>query len=201
MKSEYGVKPISKAECVSLLKEYHYLSKISKGFKSGENFGLTYRGHVVGVCIFTGFPVPELAKGCFGLERDDQKGLFELSRLVVHPAVQYAEHNITSWFVSRAIKMLKRRTKVRAILSYADNDQHKGIIYRACNFEYYGMAAAKNDYWVVDRYGHYSKLSRGRTTGVPGEWRPRSRKHRFLMTFDKRLTCRWDIVNWTNTVT
>jgi len=193
MKSEYTVVPVSKAECTQLLEDYHYLSNISKGFKSGENFGLMYHGHLLGVCIFTNFPVSELVMGCFGLDRTDQKGFFELSRLCVHPAAQFAEHNITSWFVARSIKLLKKSRKPRAILSYADKEHHVGTIYRACNFTYYGTAAQKNDYWVYDKYGHSTKLSRGKTTGVPGEWRPRSLKHRFLMVFDKTLNVKWKL--------
>ena len=39
-------------------------------------------GGCLAVCIFTGNPVPEIAKGVFGLERENQQeGLFELSRL------------------------------------------------------------------------------------------------------------------------
>ena len=145
----------------------------------------------MGVCIFTGFPVPELVNGMFGLDRADQKGFFELSRLCIAPSVQTSEHNITSWFVSRAIKELKKDTKVRAILSYADSDFHQGTIYRACNFDYYGLTDQKSDFWIKQEDGTYIKHSRGKVKGVDGEWRPRSRKHRFVMIFDKRLNMRW----------
>ena len=150
-----------------------------------------FEEELVGVCIFTGFPVPELVNGMFGLDRADQKGFFELSRLCIAPSVQTSEHNITSWFVSRAIKELKKDTKVRAILSYADSDFHQGTIYRACNFDYYGLTDQKSDFWIKQEDGTYIKHSRGKVKGVDGEWRPRSRKHRFVMIFDKRLNMRW----------
>ena len=38
--------------------------------------------------VFLLDPVPEIAKGAFGLERDQQEGLFELSRLCVDPELQ-----------------------------------------------------------------------------------------------------------------
>ena len=68
------------------------------------------------VCIFTGFPVPELGVSAFGLSRDDQEGLFELSRLCIRPDIQKEEYNITSWFVSKCIRRFRKDANVRAIL-------------------------------------------------------------------------------------
>ena len=59
--------------------------------------------------LYRSLPVPESAKGAFGLERDEQQGLFELSRLCIHPNTQQSEYNITSWFVSKAIRRLEKR--------------------------------------------------------------------------------------------
>lgn len=191
-KSEYQIKKINKQDCENLIMNYHYLKDISKGFKSGFNVGLIRDGKVVGVCIFTGFPVPELSKGMYGLGRDDQQGLYELSRLCIMPSTQESEHNIASWFVSRAIKLLKSNVRVRSILSYADSGFHDGIVYFACNFNYYGMTAKKKDFWILCDNGEYKKHSRGTVKGVNGEWRDRTRKHRFALTFDKKLKIRWD---------
>lgn len=195
MKSEYIVDRVTKKSCESLLEHYHYLSDISKGFKSGYNYGLFKTndfsplnvGGIRGVCIFTGLPVPEIAKGAFGLERHEQQGLFELSRLCIHPDTQQREYNITSWFVSKAIKRLRSETEVKAIISYADSDYHSGTIYRACNFKYCGLSDAKKDFYYADGTKH----SRGKIKGVEGEWRERSRKHRYVMVFDKNLKLLW----------
>ena len=67
-KQSLSIRLVSKEECKVLLDKHHYLTGISKGFKSGINFGLICDGDVVGVCIFTGSPVPELAKSMFGRE-------------------------------------------------------------------------------------------------------------------------------------
>jgi hypothetical protein len=64
-KDKYAVLQIPKSKCSALLDKYHYLSTISRGFKSGENFGLMVDEDVKGVCIFTKWPVPELLVGCF----------------------------------------------------------------------------------------------------------------------------------------
>jgi hypothetical protein len=195
MKSDYYIDRISKKDAKELLLTYHYLKDFSKGYKSGYNYGLFRKndfsplniGGPVGVCIFTGLPVPEVAQGAFGLARNEQEGLFELSRLCIHPDTQQGEYNITSWFVSRAIKQLRKDTEVKAIISYADNDFHTGTIYRACNFKYCGLTDAKKDFYYADGTKH----SRGKMKGAAGEWRERSRKHRYVMMFDKNLKLLW----------
>lgn len=191
MKSDFSIARISKTACAEVLLKYHYLKDISKGFKSGFNYGLIKNNECVGVIIFTGFPVPELVKGMFGLERNQQEGFFELSRLCLTPEIQQTEHNLASWFVSKAIVSLKKEVNVKAILSYADADFHNGTVYKACNFQYYGLSKSKKDFWIKQKDGNFIKHSRGKTKGVDGEWRLRSRKHRFVMIFDKTLKMQW----------
>lgn len=177
----------SPSEGAELLREAHYLGKQGARWKNGYNYVLeSLVDGVVGACIFTSFPVPELVVGMFGLARDDQEGMFELSRLVLCPAVQKEEHNLASFFVSSALRQLRKDTKVRCVLSYADADHHSGTVYRACNFEYYGLTEEKKDFFIETPQG-YKKHQRGPTKGVVGEWRPRSRKHRFVIMYDKEL--------------
>jgi len=192
MKSDFYIDKVGKEEIKHLLYTYHYLKDESKDFKSGFNYGLFRRtdwecplriGGCLGACVFTGLPVPEIAVGAFGLERNQQEGIYELSRLCIHPDIQKEEYNITSWFVSRCIRRFKKDARVRAILSYADANHHSGVIYRACNFTYYGLTDPKKDFYYADGTKH----SRGSIKGSDGEWRDRSRKHRYLMVFDKNL--------------
>jgi len=196
MKEEYEVCLCSKRDVSYLLNAFHYLADISVTFKSGFNVALKYEGVVVGACIFTGFPVPELAKGCFGLGRSEQEGLWELSRFVLDPQHQAKEHNLSTWFMSRALKKIRREQPVSAVLSYADNDHHNGTIYAASNFKYYGLTSEKKDFWIEQVDGSYKKHSRGKTKGILGEWRTRSRKHRFLLVFNKSLICNWVESKW-----
>jgi hypothetical protein len=195
MKSDYYLDRITKKQAEELLLTYHYLKDFSKGYRSGYNYGLFKKndfcplniGQLFGTVIFTGLPVPEIAKGAFGLERNEQQGLFELSRLCIHPDTQSAEHNITSWFVSRSIRQLRKDTEVKAIISYADSDFHSGTIYRACNFVYAGLTDPKKDFYYADGTKH----SRGKVKDAEGEWKERSRKHRYVMMFDKSLKLLW----------
>ena len=201
-KTDFYIDKVSKKQAEDILLQYHYLKDISKSFKSGYNYGLFKNndfsplniGGVHGVCIFTGLPVPEIAKGAFGLERNEQEGLFELSRLCIHPTIQLEEYNITSWFVARSIKQLRKETDVKAIISYADCDYHSGTIYRACNFTYAGLTDPKKDFYYSDGTKH----SRGRIKGSEGEWKERSRKHRYVMVFDKNLELLWKKEKYAN---
>jgi hypothetical protein len=195
MKSDFYIDKVSKEEIKDLLYTHHYLKDESKDFKSGFNYGLfrsTFEcplniGGCLGTCVFTGLPVPEIAVGAFGLERNQQQGIYELSRLCIHPDIQKEEYNITSWFLSRCIRRFRKDATVRAILSYADADHHTGVIYRACNFQYYGLTDPKKDFYYADGTKH----SRGSIRGSDGEWRNRSRKHRYLMVFEKKLKPLW----------
>jgi hypothetical protein len=195
MKSEFYIDRVSKEEIKDLLYTHHYLKDESKDFKSGFNYGLfrsTFEcplniGGCLGTCVFTGLPVPEIAVGAFGLERNQQQGIYELSRLCIRPDIQKEEYNITSWFLSRCIRRFRKDATVRAILSYADANHHTGVIYRACNFQYYGLTDPKKDFYYADGTKH----SRGSIRGADGEWRDRSRKHRYLMVFEKGLNPLW----------
>jgi hypothetical protein len=195
-KNNFEIKLISKNEAKGLLKTYHYLSNISKDFRSGYNFGCFYEKELIAVAIFTVFPVAELAKGMLGLERNDQDGLFELSRLCIEPNMQKTEHNLASWFLSKCIKKLTKLTKVRVILSYADSNFHSGIVYAASNFTYYGLTQLKKDFFIKKPDGSFEKHSRGKVRGLEGEWRERTRKHRFAIVFDKTLKVKWVVEEW-----
>jgi hypothetical protein len=207
VKEDFFIDNVKKSEVKDLLNTFHYLKDESKDFKvSPYSYGL-YRNSVtdilhvggcLGVCIFTGLPVPEIAVGAFGLQRDQQEGLYELSRLCIHPNIQKEEYNITSWFVSRCIKRFRKDANVRCILSYATSSRHTGAIYRACNFTYYGLTDKKSDFWIKQPDGSFVKHSRGPTKGLDGEWRPRDRKHRFVLQFDKTLNIKWNEQEWKN---
>ena len=181
------VKKVTKQEAESLLKPYHYLTRESKGFRSGFNYGAFVDNDLQAVCIFNNPSVPELVKGCFDLPRTEQSGILELGRLVKHPNAKI----ILSQFVARAMKEIRNAMNVKAILSYADSRYHTGYIYQALNFKYYGQTDPKSDWWFEQEDGTFIKHTRGKIKGSKGEWRPRPRKHRYLLIFDKRLKTKW----------
>lgn len=207
--TQFFIDRVGKDEIKKLLYTYHYLKNESKDFKSGHNYALfkssvsdvLHIGDCLAACIFTKIPVPEIAVGAFGLKRDEQEGLYELSRLCVHPEIQKTEYNITSWFLSKCIKKFRKDANPRIILSYADASKHSGIIYRATNFKYYGLTNQKSDFWIKQPDGTFIKHSRGPIRGLEGEWRERSRKHRYMLVYDKDLekSLTWEEKTWENT--
>ena len=162
-----------------------------KGFCSKVIYGLFDNVNLVGVAVYHGISAPETAVGAFGLARNQQEGLFELGRLVLHP--NYNGKNYGSHLVGKSLKQLKNKYKARAVISYADSSLHTGGIYRACNFIYCGLTNAKKDFYVNGKI-----QERGKTKGVAGGvWLPRPRKHRFVMLFDKKIKLLWPIIKQT----
>tara|TARA_R110002012_G_scaffold321576_1_gene549929 strand:- start:1609 stop:2286 length:678 start_codon:yes stop_codon:yes gene_type:complete len=225
MKRCLEITKISRAEAGALLDDYHYLSKQGNKFRSGENFGLFDSGQLIGCCVFTGFPVAELFKGIWGIDdfrSFDQKGFWELSRLVISPMVQFKQgmHSdcTASWFLSRCLRLM-RNVGARAILSYADSDHHRGTVYAACNFEYYGLTKLKYNIWIPSEDGvflsedkrqgrretHWKQMTRGWRVHLEngGIKIPRGRKHRFLIRYDKEVRSwpmLWKTEKWSRDV-
>jgi hypothetical protein len=52
----------------------------------------------------------------------------------------------------------------------------------------------KKDFYYADGTKH----SRGKVKDVEGEWRDRSRKHRYLMVYDKKLEVLWNEKKYDN---
>ena len=117
----YTVETISHCVTESFLKKHHYLAQQGSGFLGKVQYGLFDKQlHLVGVIAFSGFSVWQTLIGAFeGFERySNQDGFWELTRLAMDD--ERKEKNLTSWFVARAIRKLRKSYNVRAILSYAD---------------------------------------------------------------------------------
>ena len=182
------IRRVLKEEVATLI-PYHYLVDQSKGFRSGFNYGVGSDNELQAVCIFHNPSVPEVVQGCFGLDRAEQNGIFELGRLIKNPSTN--KDFILSKFVATAMKQLRQDTEVKAILSYAGSRYHSGYIYQALNFKYYGLTTQKSDFWFECEDGNYIKHTRGPVKDAKGEWRLRPRKHRYLLVYDKELKVRW----------
>ena len=189
--NDYKIERLNKRDCADFLAKYHYLSRQGYSFRSGRNYGLYDEDKLIGVAVFHTVSAWETVKGCFGLLNKEQAGFWELGRLAMDPECK--EKNLTSWFLARTLKMLRQDVRPRAVITYADAEYHHGYIYQACNFTYHGLTAKKTDAWVKQPDGTFKKCGRGRPRGenVIVEWRPRSRKHRYLMVYDKKLKTLW----------
>lgn len=188
-KSDYTIERVNKETCREFLLKHHYLSRQGYGFRSGYNYGLFEGDKLIGVAIFHTVSAWQTVKGCFGLKDKEQEGFYELGRLAMDSECKVP--NLTSWFLAKAMRLLRQDVRPRAIITYADAEYHHGYIYQACNFTYHGLTSTKSDFWVKQPDGTFKKKSRGKTVGIEGEWRSRTRKHRYLKVYDKKLKTLW----------
>jgi hypothetical protein len=173
---------IGQKEANQLIFNYHYLG--DKDFRQSFRYGIEVGNELLGCVIYGHISAPETVVGAFGLERTDQDGFFEITRLVLNP--NFNGFNYGSMLISRSIKKLRVSTKVRAIITYADSRYHIGAVYQAANFKYYGLSSPKKDFVVNGK-----TQERGKTKGMNGVWVSRPQKHRYAMVFDKKLKILW----------
>lgn len=186
IKHDLSIRTIDKKLARQIIYNFHYLGK--KGFRSGINYGLfNKQGHLIGCAIFTGVSAPETMVGAFGRDRDNQDGILELSRLVLHP--DYNGKNYGSFFLGYCLRDLKKKG-YEAVISYASSDLHTGAIYQSSNWKYYGTSNDKKDFYR-DVDGKLVKQERGKTKDVKGVWVQRPIKHRYIFPLKKRINILW----------
>lgn len=155
-------------------RRWHYLGDTQ--FLSQINFGAYFEGVLEGAISY-GPPNATDLRGYW--TRKTQGEWWEIKRLVMSPS---CPRNSESRFIGVTLRLLKKMALVRGVVTYADDGQgHVGTIYKAAGFQSLGMTAPKNDFWVDGKI-----KQRGPTTGVNGEWRPRSRKWLFVKSFEAK---------------
>ena len=133
--SSVVVKESTYDESQLLVSKYHYIGNIGR---RGLYIGAYLNGGLIATAVFASCGRNE--------SRINNEPTSELTRLVVHPA--YQMKNLASWFLSRACKFVKTKW----IISFADETHnHKGTIYKACNWSF--IKETKPDYWYVDTNG------------------------------------------------
>ena len=179
--SPLHIRKIGYSEARRIVGNYHYLGETR--FLHKERFGLYAGGQLIGAAIYGGLSAPETPKSAFGLPRGNYPELLELHRLVLMPLMNGS--NFGSYLLGRSLRQLKK-DGYRAVISYADAGLHIGYVYQATNFSYHGLTAPKCDFFT-----NGVKQSRGTTKGKVGEWKPRTRKHRYIYRIDKTLSITW----------
>lgn len=136
------VKQITRKECEPFIIGIHY----AKRWPSiSYAFGLFDGDELIGVCTYGTPPSSTLRRGVAG---DECIGIvLELNRL----CLKNNRKNEASFLVSATLKMLP---KPSIVISFADTEQnHKGVVYQACNFTYHGLSAKRTD-WKVKGLEH-----------------------------------------------
>lgn len=182
-KDIFVVEQINVKVARNLITNYHYLG--TKKFMITYAYGIRMKedSEYLGVAVFGQVGGIVALKGWFGLSNDKNKGIFELTRLVMNPILNGT--NATSYLLSKGLKELKKQG-ARAVVSLADSSKHYGYIYQACNFGYYGISNPKTDFYC-NVNGVLKVNPRGATSNVQGVWLPRTQKYRYCYIIDKEL--------------
>ena len=139
MKSNFSVKEISRDETKDILYKYHYTGLIYESdiVEEYRYHGLFEEDNLIGAAQYSSYCEPKCNRrwlreyyGCEPL--NGYRNFFELSRLAVADCEEY---NITSWFLSRSMKMLK----ADYICTSSDPRIHNGVIYAATNWTHHGL--------------------------------------------------------------
>lgn len=176
-KSIFTIKEIEKNLAYKFVQKYHYL-KDAKFFVK-YCYGLYIDSTLVGCSTFSNPQGINSLKSWFNLPNTNQSVL-ELSRLCMMPKLNGT--NATSYLLGNSMKLLKQKD-VNAVITLADDCRHVGSIYQVCNFKYYGLTDKKTDFYCID-----GKINpRGKTKDKQGVWLPRTRKHRYCFTLNKKI--------------
>ena len=152
-------------------KEWHYLGETS--FISTIDFGAYWKNKLEGAISY-GAPNATELKSYF--DRHNHHGWWEIKRLAMS---QVCPKNSESRFIGYSLKALKKLFVVKGVVTYADSGVgHVGTIYKASGFSSCGLTEPKKDFFVNGKI-----QQRGKTKGVCGEWRDRSRKWLFIKVY------------------
>ena len=172
----------------------HYLHSMPGGVL--RSFGVYLQGDLVGAVVFTS----GARQGHRLLDAARPRDVATLSRLYLKDDVP---KNAESRVLGVVLKILRRETSLRLILSYADPAAgHVGTIYQASGWLYLGQTEP-NTYVdlgdgrlqhprsVYNRFGS-NAIGHLRATGVPARRRQVGGKHRYACVLDP--TWRWRLL-------
>ena len=154
---------------------WHYFG--DKGYLATHSFGIYFDVRLLGAISY-GIPNAGRIKGLYDYKT--QGDYMELTRLALSDDLP---PNSESRVIAVSLRLLKRANPhLRGIITYADTAyKHTGIIYRASNFQYWGLTAPKTDLFVDGK--PVGKLKGVKYSELGGEWKPRSRKHLYVKLF------------------
>ena len=149
------------------------------------SYGLTRDGSLVGVVTYGTPASSPLRNGVAG--RENSQYVLELNRLCLRDNMP----NEASRLVAGSIKLLPKN---KIIISFADKEQeHRGVVYQACNFTYHGLSAKRTDWAIKGKEHLHGQTVADEFRGVENRskamrekygdafyLKPRSRKHRYI---------------------
>lgn len=117
------VRKIDKKHGYSLNKKWHSRLPVLENYQTCEWYAAEYDGIIYAVACW-GHPLARKLNG---------RNWYELRRMAISPE---SPHNTASRFLSIMVKILKREhPEIVKLISYQDTEVHRGIIYRASNWQ------------------------------------------------------------------
>ena len=163
---DYEVRRIAYEETKDFILKKHYAQRMPS---ISYAYGIFKNDEKLGVLTIGKPASHSLCIGVCGEEYSSK--VYELNRLIT---VDGLEKNVLSYFVSRALRDLKKESLI--IVSYADTGMnHNGYIYQATNFIYTGMTKGRTDkYTEGNKHSRHYKDEKGHLRKV------RTPKHRYV---------------------
>lgn len=160
---EYDFKLCNRKDIQLFIEENHY-SKSINGVKVSYCFSIhDVSGNLVGACLFGQLSTTAWKK--FG---ECEKDVLELRRLVT---LDTCPRNTESWFISKCINWIRKNTKVKILVSYADPMYgHIGYVYQASNWVYCGVSGKDKGFKDPETGKIYH--SRALRTKYKGDYKP-----------------------------
>ena len=132
---DYQVLLCDRKEIVGFVEHWHY-SKNVNGLTTDYCFKLLDAdGNMIGAMIYGKIAMANVWKKY----AQNESELIELKRLC---CIDNTPKNTESFFIGHTLRWLKKNTKIKTVISYADTTySHEGTIYKASNFVHCGMTA------------------------------------------------------------
>ena len=144
---DFIVKPVAIQQVKNFIEQWHY-SKNVNGLNISNVFGLFYNNQLLGAIIYGSLSMANTWRK-YG---NNENEVIELKRLC---CVDDTKKNTESFFIAKTIKFLKKYTKYKIIVSYADPFyNHSGTIYKASNFKHKGYTAKGKVIFYNDKIYH-----------------------------------------------
>lgn len=142
--------------------EKHHYSHSINGVKIGFCFAIYNSGRMVGAMVFG-----ELSTTSWKKYAKSEHDVIELRRLV---CLDECPRNTESWFVSKALKFIKRNSSYTTVISYADpRFGHVGYVYQACSWNYLGQTNTDTIFVTPEGREYHSRALR---TKYKGQYKP-----------------------------
>jgi hypothetical protein len=157
----YRVLPCTRKEIQPFIEQWHYSGSIN-GCISDYCFALYDNETLIGGMFYGRMAMA----GQYKRFSDNQEEVTELRRLC---CIDDTPKNTESYFIGSTLRWLKKNTKIKTVVSYADAEyNHSGVIYKASNFKLEGFRkGAKVIIWNGKKY-HDKSLR----TKYKGELKP-----------------------------